>query len=46
MAARKSIRIPLRAQADLGLRVSSAVAYSRLFEHSPPSASLSILPSD
>ena len=36
MAARKSIRIPLRAQASLGLRFSSAAAYAHLFEHSPP----------
>jgi hypothetical protein len=45
MAARKSIRIPLRAQAGLGLRFSSAAAYSRLFEHSPPSTRLPLFPS-
>ena len=36
MAARKSIRIPARAQAGLGPRISSAAGYAHLFEHSPP----------
>ncbi len=42
MAVRKSICIPLRAQASLGLRFSLAVEFSHLFEHSPPSADLPV----
>lgn len=41
MAVRKSIRIPLRTQAGLGLRFSLAVEFSR-FEHSPPSDDLPV----